>query len=224
MYDVYLDKILLPVAPSRIQLSIKNQNKTVNLINGHELNVLKAAGLSEISFTALIPQVQYPFATYPSGFKGAAFFLDAFEALKTSKKPFPFIVFRKTPDGTSLFNTGGTDDFLVSMEEYSITDDVEEGFDLTVEIQLKQYRSIITQKVAVSNTQSPTATATVSPQRPADTAPTTKNYTVVKGDSLWAIARKFYNDGSQYTKIYNANKDKISNPNLIYPGQVLKIP
>lgn len=50
------------------------------------------------------------------------------------------------------------------------------------------------------------------------------SYTVVKGDCLWNIAKKFYGKGSQYTVIYNANKDKIKNPNLIYPGQVLIIP
>lgn len=49
-------------------------------------------------------------------------------------------------------------------------------------------------------------------------------YTVVKGDCLWNIAKKYYKKGSSYTKIYNANKDKIKNPNLIYPGQVLTIP
>jgi nucleoid-associated protein YgaU len=49
-------------------------------------------------------------------------------------------------------------------------------------------------------------------------------YTVVKGDSLWAIAKKFYGDGSKYTKIASANKDKIKNPSLIYPGQKLVIP
>lgn len=53
---------------------------------------------------------------------------------------------------------------------------------------------------------------------------TTKTYTIKKGDTLWAIAKKYYGNGSQYTKIYNANKDKISNPNKIYPGQVIKIP
>ena len=49
-------------------------------------------------------------------------------------------------------------------------------------------------------------------------------YIVVKGDCLWNIAKKFYGAGLQYTRIYNANKDKIKNPNLIYPGQVLTIP
>lgn len=50
------------------------------------------------------------------------------------------------------------------------------------------------------------------------------SYTVVKGDCLWNIAKKFYGKGSQYALIYNANRDKIKNPNLIYPGQVLVIP
>lgn len=48
------------------------------------------------------------------------------------------------------------------------------------------------------------------------------SYTVVKGDSLWAICRKFYGDGSLAYKLATANG--IKNPNLIYPGQVLAIP
>lgn len=53
---------------------------------------------------------------------------------------------------------------------------------------------------------------------------TTRTYTVKRGDCLWNIAKKYYGKGSQYTKIYNANRSKIKNPNLIYPGQVLTIP
>lgn len=49
-------------------------------------------------------------------------------------------------------------------------------------------------------------------------------YTVVKGDSLWKIAKRHYGDPLKWPVIYNANKDKIRNPNRIYPGQVLVIP
>ncbi|NCE63016.1 LysM peptidoglycan-binding domain-containing protein [Pseudoflavonifractor sp. 524-17] len=50
-------------------------------------------------------------------------------------------------------------------------------------------------------------------------------YTVKKGDNLWTIAKKFYGSGAGYIKIYEANRDVIGgSPNLIYPGQVFKIP
>lgn len=52
------------------------------------------------------------------------------------------------------------------------------------------------------------------------------DYTVVKGDCLWNIAKKkdFYGNGFAWPNIYNANRDKIKNPDLIFPKQVFKIP
>ena len=50
-----------------------------------------------------------------------------------------------------------------------------------------------------------------------------RTYTVKKGDCLWNIAKKFYGNGALYTKIYDANTNKIANPNLIYVGQVFVI-
>jgi LysM repeat protein len=49
-------------------------------------------------------------------------------------------------------------------------------------------------------------------------------YTVVEGDCLWNIAKKYYNNPFLWVNIYQQNKDKIKNPNLIYPGQVFIIP
>jgi nucleoid-associated protein YgaU len=53
-----------------------------------------------------------------------------------------------------------------------------------------------------------------------------ETYVVKKGDCLWTIAKKknVYNDPFLWPVIYEANKGKIKNPNLIYPGQKLKIP
>ncbi|MFN3966867.1 MAG: LysM peptidoglycan-binding domain-containing protein [Endomicrobiia bacterium] len=44
------------------------------------------------------------------------------------------------------------------------------------------------------------------------------------GDCLYNIAKKYYRDGSKWKIIYEANKDKIKNPNKIYPKQILVIP
>ncbi|MBS0521138.1 MAG: LysM peptidoglycan-binding domain-containing protein [Proteobacteria bacterium] len=47
---------------------------------------------------------------------------------------------------------------------------------------------------------------------------------VVRGDNLWNIARAHYGEGVRYTIIFDANKDQIRDPNLIYPGQVFALP
>jgi nucleoid-associated protein YgaU len=49
-------------------------------------------------------------------------------------------------------------------------------------------------------------------------------YTVVKGDTLSAIAKSQYGNANAYMKIFEANKPMLSNPDKIYPGQLLRIP
>jgi hypothetical protein len=174
MYDFYLDRVLLPVAPSGIQLRIKNQNRTITLINEGEVNLLKSAGLTEISFTALFPQVKYPFAKYKSGFRGAAFFLGELEKLKTRRDskgklvPFQFIVSRAMPGGRKLFDTN----MQVALEDYVIEEDKKDGFDLSVNIRLKQFRPYGTKIIQITDVpESSQPVAAVETQRPAPTAP-----------------------------------------------------
>jgi len=222
-YIIYLDGVALPISPSKMQMKIKNQNRTINLINDGEVNILKSAGLTEISFDVIIPHVKYPFAVYSSGFRPASFFLDKFEALKISKKPFQFICSRTSPSGELLFDTN----IKVGMEDYKITEDSKAGQDLQITISLKQYKDYGTKLVNVTVKQTSStqkATATVQPSRPAETAPALKTYTVKSGDTLWNIAKKYLGNGNRYTEIYNLNKAKISNPNMIYVGQVLTLP
>ena len=54
--------------------------------------------------------------------------------------------------------------------------------------------------------------------------PEVVTYTVQKGDTLSRIAKEHYGDASQWRKIYEANKERIKNPDLIQPGWVLTIP
>ena len=51
-----------------------------------------------------------------------------------------------------------------------------------------------------------------------------QTYTVKSGDTLSKIAKQYYGDAGQYMKIFEANKDKLTNPDQIKPGQELKIP
>lgn len=84
-----------------------------------------------------------------------------------------------------------------------------------------------------SDVQGGSSTAPVKPAAPdfsdvkagSSTAPATdQTYTVAAGDSLSKIAKKFYGNANAWNTIFQANKDKISNPDLIRPGQVLRIP
>lgn len=222
-YEIFLDRCLLPVPPSKLEIKINNSNKTLVLIDEGEINILKKAGLTDIEFTCEIPQVRYPYAVYKEGFRGAGYFLDYFETLKNSRKPFQFIVCRALPSARKLFGTN----IKVTLEDYRLIEDAGDGFDLTVKVKLKQWRDYGTKTVNITMAGSkPTAAA--EPQREAGKSPApaqAASYTVVKGDCLWNIAKKFYGNGSKYTVIYNANKGVIGgNPNLIYPGQVLTIP
>ncbi len=63
--------------------------------------------------------------------------------------------------------------------------------------------------------------------KPADassTEPTVQKITIQPGNNLWKLSRKLYGYGNRYTVIFEANKDVIRNPRLIYPGQILTAP
>jgi len=263
-YTVYLGEVMLPVPPAKLQLKIKNQNKTITLIDEGEVNILKRAGLTEISFKVLLPNVLYPFAQYTSGFKSAAYYLEHLEKLKTQTDqdgnliPFQFIISRAMPDGKILFGTN----MKVALEDYKAEESADDGFDIIADITLKQYRPYGTktvefkQPVSVGSsgnegitspdssdaggaiapggehvTQAQT-TAYIEHTRTAENAPQAQAYTVVSGDSLWAIAKKYLNDGNLYPEIYALNQAIIDKGNkgtgstkyTIYPGQVLALP
>ncbi|MDD3347333.1 LysM peptidoglycan-binding domain-containing protein [Oscillibacter sp.] len=219
-YNFYLDGVLLPITPGALKLKINNQNKTITLINEGEINVLKKAGLTEVSFEMNIPAVSYPFVNGTP--KTPKYYLDKLEALKTNKKSFRFIVSRTTPGGKLLFDTN----LSVSMEDYTLDEDAKaNGMDVKATVKLKQYKPWGTKVITIEQpvaAATPKATATAT--RDTSTAPAVKTYTVQKGDCLWNIAKKYLGNGSRYTEIYNLNKDKIKNPNLIYAGQVLTLP
>ena len=218
-YLVYLGNLLLPVPPESIQIKIQNQNSTITLINEAEYNFLKSPGLTEISFDILLPAFKYPFAVYENGFKDQKYFLDEIKKLKLDKKSFKFSVNRELPNGKGLYDTKFKN---VSLEEYTIKEEANNGFDLTVSIELKEYNPIKTDIADISED----GTITKEQQREeSDAEPSAENqsYTVKSGDTLWALSKYYYGDGSKYSLIASANPG-ITNPNLIYPGQVLVIP
>lgn len=215
MYSIFLANIQLPVAPSKITMKTANSNKTMELINGSEINFLRTPGLTEFSFDFLIPHTQYVFAVYADGFNPQSYYMEALEKFKTDKKPFKFGIMRTLPNGKVLFNTLTE----VSLEDYSVNESASEGFDLVASVKLKQFNPIKTTTQTVIKKTEAGAVVKEETVRPISKE-TPKSYTVKSGDTLWAICKSNLGDGAKYGEIAKLNG--ISNPNLIYPGQVIR--
>jgi nucleoid-associated protein YgaU len=68
------------------------------------------------------------------------------------------------------------------------------------------------------------ATSTGSSMKPSATTQTAKTYTVKSGDTLSGIAKQHLGNASDYMKIFDLNKDQLTDPDMIKPGQVLRLP
>nr|WP_269812026.1 LysM peptidoglycan-binding domain-containing protein [Clostridioides difficile] len=224
-----MDGVQLPITPGKLEIKTTNKNKTVDLINDGEVNILKTPGLSEISFEAEFTHNKLPF--YKGAFKDVQFFLSKLELLKTDCKPFQFIVSRQLGNKV-LFNTNRK----VSLEEYNIVEDADNGSDFKVAIKLKQYRDYSTKKLVPAPPKKTNETGRpsvkIEPKRvDSVNAPSNKTYTVKSGDSLWSICQKQLGNGSLYKKVYELNKTMLDKANkgknlskyTIYKGQVLKL-
>lgn len=213
-YTFRLGGIEMPT-PAKMTLKIKGDNKTLTLLNEGEINILRAPGLTEITVPLEFPML--------GGTHAPDYYLDILKRMKTEKQVVRLVMTRVSPDGRQLYDTN----MPVTLEDYTIKEDAKEGLDVSVDANFKLWRDYSTQTVTVEEPAVSAAqpqTVSVETDRDASTAPTAKTHTVVKGDTLWALAAKYYGSGAQYTKIYEANTDIISNPNAIKVGQVLTIP
>lgn len=227
MYFFFFGVIPLPVTPGALTISTPSLNATKILINDGEINLLKSPGLKEISFEFLLPRQKYPWMNYTVGDDyTAAAYIPAIEQLKKSKVPFQFIVTRAQPDGTPLDFTNIT----CQIEDFTFEEDADSyGMDVMCQIALKEYKSygtssfsIIKKAVDVAvGVGATVAVAAATKNRSTTSKTTPKQYTVKKGDTLWNICKKHLGDGQKYKEIAKLNN--IKNPDLIYPGQVLRL-
>lgn len=216
-YSIYFKygskKYKLPVNPEEIKRSRELNIETYQVLGTGEVSIPSYYGLETFSFEAEFPSQEYHYVQ-PGSFHDADYFEKMFRKAQKNMIPIRFIASNGITDDISL-------KVLVKSVE-SVEKAGEEG-DKYITLNLIEHKEAGRRYVAVAS-----ATANVkqaeSPAAEASPAVTeNKTYTVVKGDTLSGIAKKFYGNGAQYTKIASANP-AIKNPNLIYPGQVLSIP
>lgn len=233
-YHFFIDDLELPYAPSELTVTIGSNNQTVDLISGNAINVLKNPKLTEIEFEIELPRGrQYAFANKLVSTKT---YTDHFEKLMLNKTPCHLVITRPNPmSGTT--GIGGTvtdfesNDFKVSLEGYTLKESAENAYDVKVSLKFKEYigYGTVKNKVKTGNTSGKVKTVV-------KTVPETKSYTIKKGDTLWAISKRFYGTSSKWETIYQANKKVIedaakkhgrkssSNGHWIYPNTKIIIP
>lgn len=204
---------MFPVTPSQVQTKVGNCNETVQILQMGQANLLKNAGLEEVQFRALFPGRQYHFVQVEEGFREPSYFLERLKDFKKAQKPVQLIIFRRLADGSQIFCSN----VEMGLEEYNILEQGGEQGDFWVEIALKEYRKM--QSIAYRPASDGNTLEKQPAQRPAKEM--AKTYVVKKGDNLWNIAKKELGDGSKFGEL--AKKNGISNPSLIYSGQVIKL-
>ena len=155
-YQFFIAGTRLPVTPGSFTISIPSRNETVTLINDGDINILKKRGLKEFSFEMYLPYVKYPFASYTSGYENTdgtvndiippIQYLILLQNLKSDKLPFQLDIYRELPTGQDTWFTNET----VTLEDYEVLEDAENGCDVVVSINLKEYVHYATQKVVLS--------------------------------------------------------------------------
>lgn len=195
-------ELTMPVTPSSYPMAAGRVVERLDMAETGQIALPGLLSLLNEPLEVMLPAQLYPFCT-----AGAVADPDYYLELLTDWSREGYVC-RYIVAGTAI-----NIPVLLGPVEYEERDGAN---DVYAKISLYEYRYL--EEVQVEQ-------ATQNSSRPAETAglPTmADSYTVVKGDSLWAICKKFYGDGSLAYKLATANE--LSNPNLIYPGQVLALP
>ena len=158
MEFVFIGPALLPIPPSKIEITKPGGNETVRLINQGEINVRHSPGLATYSFDVILPSSQsYPFQIYSLAGMEASAFTTYFDLLQKRKIPFPFITvswgaglagnIASLATGALSLTYGNS---LCTIEDQVVTRDAENGMDYVVSLTLKQYKEYGTKWVKVS--------------------------------------------------------------------------
>lgn len=244
MYYFFLGMLQLPVPPASMSVSIKGKNKTINLINEGECNLIKTPGLTEISFDIRLPNQQYPWASYDNslamaakneagklllgrfigsktnlfGFNDAKYYLDALEQYKVNRTPFRFIVTRMGRNLNMLFSTN----MLVTLESYTIEEDKgKDGGDVTVPVKLKQYKPFGTKTATLETDKDGKQHLVVKEERPAEDKSIPNAEKITKQMSIWEAVKGVSDGRLDWRQV--ALQNDIYNPlKELEKGEVIK--
>lgn len=205
-------EINIPVLPAKLNVSSPGKNERVTVLELGEVLLLRKKGLRILSWESFFPVSKAPYTV--GQIRDPVSIVQAIQKARDQKSPVRFLI-----TGTDL-----DCNLRMGIDSFEYEERSGELGDLYYTIKLYEWKDISPKRIVLPEKKEEPA-KTQEPERPGKPEQTSKAYTVKPGDCLWNIAKAIYGKGSDYTKIYNANKGVIgSNPNLIYAGQVFTIP
>lgn len=200
------EELVLPVTPAGYELEAGRRVEPLDMQETGSLNLPGLKTLLDKGIQCMFPAQAYPFLN-----AGAQtdpwYYVDKFKAFAQDAEVLRFVV----------SGTGVNEPVLVESVTYGEQDGTG---DVYATIQIKGYRDVTAPEVERTAVDDPSQNA---PRAAAETQEEPQQtYTVVKGDSLWSICKRFYGDGSLAYRL--AAYNDIANPDVIHPGQVLRIP
>lgn len=218
-YSIFFDykntTYRIPVNPESVKIDNNLSIEKYNILNLGQVAIADYKELNKYSFEIEFPYKLTSYVNYKKDFKSSDFWINLFESWMKNKTPVRFIA----------SNGIGKDiNTLVLISSMEVTEKSGEEGDKYVSFELLEYRKFDKKVATVKSIGGSKAKVTQSSTATSNPKATNRTYIVVSGDTLWGIATRYYGNGAQYPKIYNANTNIIKNPNLIYPGQKLVIP
>ena len=208
--------IHIPVLPEKLTVKSPGKNETATVLELGEVSLLRRRGLRQVSWESHFPAHDAPYVSAWEGLSPVDYVRDIED-------------WRDTRESGRLSITG-TDlniNMAEAVEDFSYEERGGEVGDIYYSLTLKEWKDYSAVTVSLP---SPSRAVKSAPKRSGKPeAVSSKTHTVVKGDCLWAIAQKYYGDGSRYPELYQKNKATIDAKNkgtgnpkyTIYPGQKL---
>lgn len=221
----------LPVLPESIKISFDANNSSAQIVDIGEITQKMGRKAKVISFESFFPKGEFQSSIPWKDSHYPVTFINAIEKSVDRKLTVRFIFSRNDRHDLAL-------SLLCTIEKFTYHEDGEDPGTIYYSITLKEYRSPTVNQIkkkSGSNGKTGKASKKSGSSRP-KTATKPKTYTIKKGDTLWAIAKKYLGSGNKWKTIYNANKSVIekaakkhgksssSTGHWIYPGTVISIP